>query len=106
MTTIDFTDGSSLTLREAAELIEREGRLGRASYCDGGLRCLVGTLLDAYIHSHMILFHRNLESRSALYLMSHGCSESWNDIFEGTPEERCAHFTALLRRLADEEAMP
>ena len=102
MTRLEYTDGSSITLEEAAALIEAEGKLITVVFGDSlGRRCLTAVLENRRGQG---TFHaRRLSHESNIWLSLHGVYIQDNDYFVGTPEARAAHFAARFRELAQEE---
>ena len=82
MTRLEYTDGTSITLEEAAALIEAEGVLIQGWYCNpNGRRCLVG-VLDGWGKTHP--YTRQKTQQTMAWLASHNLSSRDNDRFKGT----------------------
>ena len=102
MTRLEYTDGTSITLEEAAALIEAEGRLAVGSFSkDNGARCLFGAL-EGWSPSQDRR-DRRLSRNSEFYLNNRGLGIRDNDDFKGSMKARAAHFAARFRELAQEE---
>ena len=86
------------TTQELADVVEKEGVLGRLYYADPltGLRCIMGV-----IHNHTPdnTRHRSLDLASWGALYKNGLSVSENDLFEGTSKKRCAEMVRRLRAI-------
>ena len=101
---IHFSDGHSITFEEAAQLVEKEGRLGNVILIDNyGLRCLIGVLVDfkdssdqisAYCKIVKVGNKEGVEGLNRLWMLS--------DTFRGTPEERAIYVAAQLRTMQEE----
>jgi hypothetical protein len=92
---IRFDDGTMISVKEAARLIEGEGQLCRLSLGQFGMRCGLAVLQgtagnepDAGFTSHRVMLNP-----SRIYKLTR-----INDDFHGTPEARAAHVAAALRR--------
>jgi len=89
------------TTQDLADEVETEGYLGRLRTIDDrGVRCLWGVIndvtwdLDGGIDPKVC---RYLTEESAQLLESNGLSSLDNDVFTGTPEERCQEMARRLR---------
>ena len=86
------------TTQELADVVEKEGVLGRLYYADPltGLRCIMGVIYDQAPGN---IRHRSLDLASWGALHKNGLSVSENDLFEGTSKERCAEMVRRLREI-------
>jgi len=95
---ITFSDGTTMTFEEAAQLMEEEGRLGTVVLYDlhSHLRCVLGVLGNITEESRSSHIPYKINIVSDIWLA--------NDTFKGTPEERAVYMAQWFRNLSVAEA--
>lgn len=103
MKTVTFEDGQTLSYSQVADLLEREGRLGRGSYVKiyrgQPLRCLIGAIED--YHADTLEAERYLSSRSWGQLIDDGLNVKHSESFRGNTKARCRYFVQRFRELGE-----
>lgn len=90
-----FTDGTTLTNREAAELVRREGELiPHRLRNERGQRCVSGVIMDYQGDDSEKDYDWTFHPWGSLMPMV-----DENNRFEGTPAERCEHMAVWLEEL-------
>ena len=84
------------TTQKLADEVEAEGKLYTGMFCThNGERCLWGVVEDRYPTGYRRVLTG--ESVEQLYLAELGIHN--NDLFRGTPKERCAEMVRRLREI-------
>jgi len=96
---INFTNGESITGKEAAALIRKEGKLTTKNYINrNGARCAVG-VLEEWSLVPISLFGKKrirlMENHTVLLVMG------WNDRFRGTNSERAEYMAQKFEALEE-----
>ena len=96
---IYFIDGTTITTQEAADLVEKENKLGCNNFIDKeGLRCVFGVIGDWSLFTPDA--HGKMARKKSIRALEHyKVSVQNNDTFVGTPEERCQEFVKRLRAI-------
>jgi len=96
----EFGKGPATT-RELADLVEQEGRLIPSKYLDrAGERCLWGVIDSLFWGAEGTALRGRrlaLADREFLHSPFICLSPASNDLFKGSPEERCAEMARRLR---------
>lgn len=103
---INFTDGSSITTQQAADLIRAEGELGSLFLVTrAGLRCAMGVIQNAYlspadterypVNQRPMTFMSERELKAELGESVHRL----NDAFTGTPAQRAEYMAKLMEAI-------
>ena len=106
---VQFLNGTTKTLKELAEEIEAEGRLGRGEWYSPstGLRCTLGVIeqVTGISYEGRPVRERELGwgGMRRLFFEVGASLSNLNDDFEGSPEERCVYIAGLLRSAAGRE---
>jgi len=104
--TIGFTNGESLTFEQAANLIEREGRLTPGPYIHNSMRCAIAVLenhsacqecMDMQKYCYHPKRDKHIENIWFVVCLS---TENDREINEGLekPEDRCIRIAAWFRK--------
>jgi len=97
---IHFTDGTSITFEQAAQMMEEEGALTRGVYFNAVNRCAIGVLENIQIGDMSFTPERRIKLRGSSFAIDLFTA---NDSFEGTPEQRAAYMAEWFRSLEEEE---
>lgn len=92
---IEFTDGTTITCEEAAQLIEAEGQVGIGDFAGPHYRCSLG-IIEGWAHE------TQESTRTVLGMSIRQGAVQNGDAFEGTPEERSVFMAAYFRSLPEE----
>ena len=89
---LEFTDGTSISYEDAAQLMEKEGELILGWYNLGGERCALGVLYNTTNRHH---HKRRLSSYGLAIEIA-----TVNNNFEGAPAQRCEYMARWFREQA------
>lgn len=106
--TFNLEDGSSINAAQILDKILKEGKLGTTTYYNPkeNLKCAIGIICDAFQDDLVPQIIRVKNQRelqipiSERYLKKYGVTiVRDNDLFGGTPKERCFYIHDRLRML-------